>query len=117
MTTAGVGYRVRVRASRATSRPARNKVSFDYIVDPLMSGAEAVGSAAGGDFRPAMEMAERAGRGALKFASAFDPMGNAYEPTAREQDPRIAELQQRQAARQEPQPHPQAGSRPLTAVG
>jgi hypothetical protein len=65
----------------------------DYILSPALSLAEAAGSAATGDFRPLGEMAELAGRGLLKTVSAFDPAGNAYEPTAAEQDPKIQAIQ------------------------
>lgn len=71
-----------------------------YGVQPALSAMEAVGSAAGGDFRPLGQMAESAGRGALKLVSAFDPAGNAYEPTVAEQNPRLAELQRQREQRQ-----------------
>lgn len=45
-----------------------------------------------------LETLERAGRGALEFAAAFDPVGAAYEPTVRDQAARVAELQRRAEA-------------------
>jgi len=44
------------------------------------------------------ETLERAGRAALEFASAFDPAGNAYQPTVASQEPRLQELRARAAA-------------------
>ena len=41
------------------------------------------------------ETLERVGRGALEFASAFDPAGNAYKPTVEGQAARVAELNRR----------------------
>jgi len=73
----------------------------EYILNPALSGLEALGSAMTGDFGPAKGIAEMAGRGALKFASAFDPAGNAYGPTAAEQDPAIAALQAQKAQRRQ----------------
>lgn len=74
--------------------------ALDYVVKPGVALMDALGNAAAGDFRPLSDMAERAGRGALEFASAFDPMGNAYEPTLKEQAPRMAELRKKGEERQ-----------------
>lgn len=70
------------------------------LVSSALSLYQAGKSAVSGDFTPAKELAESVGRGALKFVSAFDPAGNAYAPTAAEQDPRLAELQRRRMARE-----------------
>lgn len=45
-----------------------------------------------------METLERVGRGALEFAAAFDPGGNAYQPTVGSQAQRVGELEQRAEA-------------------
>lgn len=70
------------------------------LVSSALTLYQAGKAAVGGDFTPAKELAESAGRGALKFVSAFDPAGNAYQPTAAEQDPRLAELQRRRLERE-----------------
>jgi len=44
------------------------------------------------------ETLERAGRAGLEFLSAFDPAGNAYQPTVASQEPRLQELRARAAA-------------------
>src|SRR5262245_6947345 len=44
------------------------------------------------------ETLERAGRAGLEFLSAFDPAGNAYEPTVASEEPRLRELRARAAA-------------------
>jgi len=69
--------------------------ALDYVVKPGVALMDSLGQAAGGNFQPLLDMAERTGRGAMEFASAFDPMGNAYEPTVKEQAPRMAELRKR----------------------
>jgi hypothetical protein len=74
----------------------------NYAVAPALSLVEAVGSAATGDFGPLKGMAEAAGRGLLKTASAFDPVNaeQTYAAVSAEQDPRIAELQAQREQRQ-----------------
>src|SRR5262245_18359649 len=44
------------------------------------------------------ETLERAGRAGLEFLSAFDPAGNAYQPTVASEEPRLRELRARAAA-------------------
>lgn len=75
--------------------------SIGSIASSVSSLAGAVGSAATGDFRPLGEMAEAAGRGALKFAAGFDPANSqqTYAAVSAEQDPRLAELARRVAER------------------
>lgn len=73
--------------------------ALDYVVKPVVSLADAVGSAAGGDFQPISDLAERAGRGLLNTVSAFDPTGAAYAATEASQRERLQELQKRAAAR------------------
>jgi hypothetical protein len=74
---------------------------YGGLVPSALSGLEALGAAMTGDFGPAKEIAELTGRGALKFISAFDPAGNAYEAESAIQDPEIARIQaERQARRQ-----------------
>lgn len=62
------------------------------LADSAMSLAEAVGSAAGGDFRPISQLAERVGRGAVNSA--------AYFTAGAPKDPRLSELQAEVTARQ-----------------
>lgn len=69
--------------------------AVDYIMRPAMAGAEAVGSAAGGDFRPARDVVERFGRGLLQpLAMAAGAPGYAAKQTLALQD-----IQRRQEAR------------------
>ena len=74
--------------------------ALDYVVKPGAALMDALGQAAGGNLQPLSDMTERAGRGLLETASAFDPMGNAYEPTVTAQADRMKELRQRGEARQ-----------------
>jgi hypothetical protein len=74
--------------------------AMDYVVKPGEALMGALGHAAGGDFQPLLDIGERVGRGALETVSAFDPMGNAYEPTVASQAPRMEELRKRAEARQ-----------------
>jgi hypothetical protein len=74
--------------------------ALDYVVKPSLALMDTLGHAAAGDFQPLMDMGERVGRGALETVSAFDPMGNAYEPTVASQASRMEELRKRAEARQ-----------------
>src|SRR5262245_41371880 len=51
--------------------------ALDYMVKPSLALMDTLGHAAAGDFQPLTDMAERAGRGLMETAAAFDPAGNA----------------------------------------